>query len=82
MARVDVLWTDEDANPRVTPGTLEDKSRNGVSVRLKIPISSGSHLTVKWGNEQISGIVKHSRRVKSDYVLGILRDAVTTGGRT
>jgi hypothetical protein len=51
MARVDVLWVDEDGTPRVGPATLEDTSHRGMSVRMKNEIRIGSHVTVKWGSE-------------------------------
>jgi hypothetical protein len=74
MARVDVLWGDEDGTPRVAPATLEDTSHGGMSVRMKNAILVGSHVTVKWGSEQDSGIVTNCRREKLDYILGIQRD--------
>ena len=76
MARVDVLWGDEDGTPRVAPATLEDASHRGMSVRSKNAIRVGSHVTIKRGSEQDSGIVTNCRREKADYVLGIQR---TTG---
>jgi hypothetical protein len=75
MARFDVLWGDEDGTPRVAPGTLEDWSQCGVSVRMKNAIRVGSHVTIKWGNEQDSGTVANCRRERSEYVLGVQRDA-------
>jgi hypothetical protein len=75
MARVDVLWSDEDGTPRVAPATLEDRSESGASIRLKNPIRVGSHITVKWGSEQASGTVTNCRRVKADYVIGVSREA-------
>ena len=74
MARVDVLWTDEGQAPRVAPATLEDKSDNGFSVRLKEPIAKGTHITIKRGSEQVSGAVAYSRREKAHYVIGVKRD--------
>ncbi len=74
MARVDVLWGDADGTPRVTPGTLEDKSPGGMSVRMKERIPAGSHITVKWGSEQVSGTVTNCRRQKADYLLGVMRN--------
>ena len=74
MARVDVLWGDEDGTPRVAPATLEDTSHGGMSVRMKIEVRVGSHVTIKRGSEQVSGIVTNSHRDKSDYVLGMKRD--------
>jgi hypothetical protein len=73
MARVDVLWGDADGTPRVAPATLEDTSHRGMSVRMKNAIRVGSHVTVKWGSEQDSGIVTNCRRDRADYVLGIQR---------
>lgn len=73
MARVDVLWGDEDGTPRVGPATLEDTSHRGMSVRMKSAIRVGSHVTVKWGSEQNSGTVTNCHREKTDYVIGIQR---------
>ncbi len=75
MARVDVLWEDEDGTPRVAPATLEDTSHGGMSVRMKNAIRVGSHVTVKSGSEQDSGTVTNCRREKVEYILGIQRDA-------
>jgi hypothetical protein len=74
MARVDVLWGDEDGTPRVTPATLEDKSHGGVCVRMRDAIRVGSHITIKWGSEEVSGTVTNCRREKVGFVLGVKRD--------
>ena len=74
MARVDVLWADADGTPRVAPATLEDKSHGGLSMRMKNSILVGSHITAKWGSEQVSGTVTNCRRTKAEYVLGVKRD--------
>ena len=74
MARVDVLWGDEDGTPRVAPATLEDTSHRGMSMRMKNAIRVGSHVTVKWGSEQDSGTVTNCRREKVEYVLGVQRN--------
>jgi hypothetical protein len=75
MARVDALWGDEDGTPRVAPGTLEDMSHGSMSVCMEVPIGVGSHLTIKWGNEQISGSITNCRLEKANYVLGVKRNA-------
>ena len=75
MARVDILWMDEDDNPRVAPATLEDKSQRGISVRMKDAIADGTHITIKWGSEQVSGVVTNCRRQKTHYVVGVKREA-------
>ncbi len=83
MARVDILWGDAEGTPRITPATLEDRSESGVSVRTKDAIRVGSHITIKWGSEQVSGMVTNCRRQKSDYILGVKRDgAEETGERS
>ena len=81
MARVDVLWVDEDGTPRVGPATLEDTSHRGMSVRMKEAIRVGSHVTVKWGSEQDSGTVTNCRREKVHYVIGLKRDTDEDGDR-
>jgi hypothetical protein len=75
MARVDVLWGDDDGAARVAPATLEDWSDKGVCVRMKNTIRVGSHITIKWGSEQFSGTVTNCRREKVEYILGVQRDA-------
>jgi hypothetical protein len=74
MARVDILWGDDDGTPRVAPATLEDTSHGGMSARMKNAIRAGSHVTIKWGSEQVSGTVTNCRREKAEYVLGMKRD--------
>ena len=74
MARVDILWGDADGTPRVAPAVLEDTSHGGMSVRMKQAVRIGSHITVKWGNEQVSGNVTNCRIEKSDYIVGIKRE--------
>jgi hypothetical protein len=71
MARVDILWMDDDLTPRVSPATLEDRSHSGVSLRMKNPISLGSHITIKSGTLQYSGIVTNSRRDKGNFMVGV-----------
>lgn len=74
MARVDVLWTDDEKAPRVAPAALEDKSDGGFSVRLKELVPVGAHVTVKRGSEQISGTVTYCRQEKAHFVIGVKRE--------
>jgi len=75
MARVDVLWGDDEGTPRIAPAILEDRSRGGVSVQMKNPVRVGCHVTVKWGSTQVSGKVTNSRRERGIYVIGVKLDA-------
>jgi hypothetical protein len=79
MARVDVLWIDWEKAPRVAPAILEDRSDNGYSVRLKESVPVGTHVTVKRGSDQTSGVVIYCRREKAQFVIGVKRD--DAGGR-
>ena len=74
MARVDILWTDNELTPRVAPATLEDRSRGGLSLRMKTSISLGAHITIKSGILQYSGIVTNCRRDKGGFMVGIKLD--------
>ena len=74
MARVDILWMDIGQTPRVSPATLEDRSNGGVSVRMKNPIEVASHVTIKSGTLQISGIVTNCRRQKIEFIVGVKLD--------
>ncbi len=74
MARVDILWMDAQLTPRVSPATLEDRSHAGVSVRMKESMEITSHVTIKSGTLQFSGMVTNCRREKKDFVIGIRLD--------
>jgi hypothetical protein len=74
MARVDILWMDDELTPRIAPAILEDRSRGGVSLRMKNAIQSGSHVTVKSGTLQYSGTVKNCRRDKGTFITGVKLD--------
>ena len=74
MARVDVLWGDADGTPRIAPAILEDRSAAGLSIRVKTSIRVGAHVTVRWGSEQVSGIITNSRRQNAEYVIGVKRE--------
>jgi hypothetical protein len=76
MARIEVMWEDEDGTPHVAPAKLEDKSRGGVSVRVKALVAVGVKLIVLWRGGQFSGTVTYCNRRGEEYVLGILRDSV------
>jgi hypothetical protein len=73
MARIDILWADDGGVPRVAPASLEDRSHGGVSVRMQSAISVGSHVTIKWGDQEFTGVVTNCRREKNTYILGVQR---------
>jgi hypothetical protein len=74
MALVDILWTDGVSGPRVSRAKLEDKSPGGLSVRLKEPVGDGTHVTVRWGAEQVQGLVTNCRRHSDHYIVGVKRE--------
>jgi hypothetical protein len=74
MVRVDAMWQDKDGNLRIVPGVLDDRSRGGVSVRVKNQIPVGAIIEIRWQNEQFSGVVTYCRRDGEQYILGINRD--------
>jgi hypothetical protein len=78
MARAEAFWVDLSGRPHVAPGMLEETSAFGACVRLQEPIRVGSKVTVKWRREQFSGTVKHRKKERSDYILGIQRDTPWT----
>jgi len=75
MARIDVLWADDGGVPRVAPASLEDRSHGGVSVRMQSAISVGSHVTIKWGDQEFTGVVTNCRREKHSHMIGVRRGA-------
>jgi hypothetical protein len=42
---------------------------------MKNAIGDGVHLTIKWGSQQVSGVVTNCRRQKTHYIVGVKRDA-------
>jgi hypothetical protein len=58
----------------MAPAMLEETSFFGASLRLQEPIGVGVKITVKWRREQFSGFVKHVRKERADYILGIERE--------
>jgi hypothetical protein len=74
MARVDLLWADWEKTPRVAPAILEDYSENGYSVKMHESIPVGTHVTVKRGSEQLSGVVTYCRRDKAHFLVGVKRE--------
>ena len=74
MARVDILWTDDEFTPRIAPAILEDRSRGGVSLRMKNAVQVGSHVTVKSGMLQYSGTVMNCRRDEGTFITGVKLD--------
>ena len=78
LARAEASWLDSRGTPHVAEAMLEETSPHGACLRLKEPIRVGSKITVKWMREQFSGMVRHSKREDSDYILGIQRDHIPT----
>lgn len=74
MALVDILWSDGVGSPRVSPARLEDKSPGGLSVRMNEPAGDGTHVTVRWGTEQVQGVVTNCRWQKDHYIVGVKRE--------
>jgi hypothetical protein len=81
IARAEATWVDFAGTPRAAIAMLEETSPIGACVRLKEPIRVGSKVTIKWRREQFSGTVKHVKKEKSDYIVGIHRDAERATGR-
>ena len=79
MMRVELLWQDGAGTAHITTGTLEDKSREGASVRVKEPIPTGAKLIIQGQRDHFSGTVVYCREDSSRhdrYVLGIQREPI------
>jgi hypothetical protein len=74
MARIEVLWQDEQGNSHISPGKLEDLSDGGLGIRVNDPIGVGSKLIVRMHLGNFPGTVVQSRQHGRDFVLGIKRD--------
>jgi hypothetical protein len=81
MARAEAFWVDLAGTAHMAPGMLEETSPFGACLRLQEPIRVGAKVTVKWRREQFSGIVKHRKKERDDYILGIQRNTAWTPNR-
>jgi hypothetical protein len=76
-AKAEVSWNDQTGTPKQAPATLEDTSASGACIRVKIPITIGSKLTVKWHREQFYAVAKNCRSEGREFLLGVRREADT-----
>jgi hypothetical protein len=75
MTMVEASWQDESGTLRTVPACMEVKSAGGACIRLKIPISVGSKLTVRWRFDTFTGTARNCRSEGREYLVGIQRDA-------
>ena len=74
IARAKLLWEEPAGHSRLATALIEDRSDNGMSVRVKQEISIGSKLEIRWHKAKLSGIVLECRPVGVEYILAIRRD--------
>ena len=76
-ARVKFKWKDQEGVRLETQGMLEDISPSGASLRTRQQMEAGSHLEVQWPRRNFSGTVRYCKPSGMDFLLGILKDAMT-----
>ncbi|HLZ43576.1 MAG TPA: hypothetical protein VKQ11_21600 [Candidatus Sulfotelmatobacter sp.] len=74
-ALAEISWEDADGVPRRASATIEDTSRSGACVRVKLPFTVGSRVAIKWSREQFGAVAKNCRSDGRDFLIGVLRDA-------
>jgi hypothetical protein len=73
MASAQVSWKDQTGTPHQETARIEDTSRSGACIRMKVPIDVGSELQIKWHKEHFSGTTRYCRQDGLEYILGIQR---------
>lgn len=74
-ALAEISWEDAGGVPHRAPATIEDTSRSGACLRVKLPFSVGSRVVIKWSREQFCAVAKNCRSDGRDFLIGVLRDA-------
>src|ERR1051326_756239 len=74
-ALAEISWEDAGGVPHRATATIEDTSRSGACVRVKLPFTVGSRVAIKWSREQFCAVAKNCRRDGRDFLIGVLRDA-------
>jgi PilZ domain-containing protein len=74
IARAKVLWEEPVGHSCLASAMVEDRSGNGLCVRVNQEISIGSKLEIRWHKEHLQGIVMNCRKDGFEYVLGVRRD--------
>jgi hypothetical protein len=70
-AELVMLGWEEGATRLKQLGNVEDVSRNGVGVVVLDALPVGASVTVSYGKEELTGIVRHHSRRESGHFLGI-----------
>jgi len=74
-ALAEISWEDPGGVPHRATATIEDTSRSGACVRVKLPFTVGSTVAIKWSREQFCAVAKNCRPDGRDFLIGVLRDA-------
>jgi len=74
-ALAEISWEDAGGAPHRATATIEDTSRSGACVRVKLPFTVGSRVAIKWSREQFCAVAKNCRPDGRDFLIGVLRDA-------
>lgn len=73
-ALAEISWEDAGGVPHRATATIEDTSRSGACLRVKLPFSVGSQVVIKWSREQFCAVAKNCRSDGRDFLIGVLRD--------
>jgi hypothetical protein len=68
---VEVIWTDQSGRQRRRIANLEDISLCGACVQLESTIPSGTQVSIRYGDGQLTGTVRYSLYQGIGYFLGI-----------
>jgi hypothetical protein len=71
ISRVELRWQDSAGTAMVSTALLEDRSKQGASIRVTDPIVAGTRLQVVNRREDFVGLVRYCRPDGSGYLIGI-----------
>jgi hypothetical protein len=68
---VEIIWKDKSGRPRRRVANLEDISLSGICLQLEISMPEGTLLTMRYGDGELIGIVRHCAFRDGAHFLGI-----------
>ncbi len=68
---VEMIWTDQSGRQRRRVANLEDISSCGACVQVESPVVCGTVVSMRYGDGQLSGIVRYCLYQDIGYFLGV-----------
>jgi hypothetical protein len=74
LTKTEVSWTDEAGAFHTASAKIEDITPSGMGIRMEIPITLRTKLSVRWQQQPCLGVVVSCRQYGTEFILGIERE--------